>query len=384
MKILVTGGAGFIGSHTVDRLLVKGYEVRILDNLQPRVYPKGKPSYLPPEAEFILGDVRDREMMNRALKGVDAVFNLAAYQDYMPDFSTFFHVNTVSTALLYEIIVENRYPVQKVVLASSQAVYGEGKYQCINDKCQMKNTQFPGQRSEEQLKQGDWHIRCPGCGEPMKSLQIDEDTTNPHTSYGISKYALELAGFALGRRYNIPTVALRYSIVQGPRNSYYNAYSGACRIFTMRALNGKSPIIYEDGQQLRDYVYVGDVVKANLLVLESNTANWEAFNVGGQRQVTVEELSRLIITTCGGKLEPEISGVFRLGDTRHTVSDSSRLCSLGWEPRTPLEMIVKEYVAWVRAHPDWEDVYKQAEREMEQAGVIRQAKGWMCGDKRKP
>ena len=374
MRILVTGGAGFIGSHTVDRLLAEGYQVCILDNLQSWVHPKGKPSYLPQEAEFVLGDVRDRAALNQALQGVDVVFHLAAYQDYMPDFSTFFLVNTVSTVLLYELIVENKYPVQKVVLASSQAVYGEGKYQCTNDQCPMTNSQFPAQRSEEQLRRGDWEVRCPGCRAEMEPLPIDEETPHPHTAYGISKYALELAAFALGRRYSIPTVALRYSIVQGPRNSYYNAYSGACRIFTMRVLNGKPPILYEDGQQLRDYVYVGDVVEANLLVLENDAADGLAFNVAGMRPVTVEELAHLIVAACGSGVEPEIPGVFRFGDTRHTVSDAGRLRALGWQPKTPVETIVEEYVAWVRAQPDWQDVYEQAEREMVQVRVLRQVR----------
>lgn len=373
MKVLVTGGAGFIGSHTADRLLSAGYSVRILDNLQPRVHPKGKPAYLPPEAEFILGDVRDRVALNLALQGVDAVFHLAAYQDYMPDFSTFFQVNTVGTALLYELVVEHRYPVHKVVLASSQAVYGEGKYQCPNVQCSMPNPQFPMPRSTEQLQQGDWEVRCPDCEIEMEPLPIDEETPHPHTAYGISKYALELAALALGRQYGIPTVALRYSIVQGPRNSYHNAYSGACRIFTMRALNGKPPILYEDGQQLRDYVYVGDVVEANLLALESDAADGQAFNVAGMRPVTVAELARLIVAACGNQVEPETPGIFRLGDTRHTMSDAGRLHALGWEPKTPVERIVEEYVAWVRAQPDWQDVYEQAEREMARAGVIRQS-----------
>lgn len=320
-----------------------------------------------------MGDVRDREALNQALQGVDAVFHLAAYQDYMPDFSTFFQVNTVSTALLYELIVENKYPVRKVVLASSQAVYGEGKYQCTNDKCQMTTPQFPEQRSEEQLRSGDWDIHCPGCGTEMKPLPIEEDSPHPHTAYGISKYALELVAFELGRRYGIPTVALRYSIVQGPRNSYYNAYSGACRIFTMRALKGKPPILYEDGRQLRDYVHVGDVVEANLLALKSNGADGQAFNVAGMRPVTVEELAQLIVAACGSRAVSEISGVFRLGDTRHTVSDASKLCALGWKPKTPVETIVEEYVAWVRTQSGWQDVYEQTEREMAQAGVIRQS-----------
>jgi dTDP-L-rhamnose 4-epimerase len=141
----------------------------------------------------------------------------------------------------------------------------------------------------------------------------------------------------------------------------------------MRSLKGQPPILYEDGRQLRDYVYVGDVVEANLLVLESDAANGQVFNVAGIRPVTVEELARLIVTACGSQVEPEISGAFRLGDTRHTVSDTSKLCTLGWKPKTPVETIVEEYVAWVRAQPDWQDVYEQAEKEMARAGVIRQS-----------
>lgn len=377
MKILVTGGAGFIGSHTMDRLLAEGYQVRILDNLQPRVHPKGKPTYLPPEAEFILGDVRDRELLNQGLQGVDAVFHLAAYQDYMPDFSTFFQVNTVSTALLYELIVEHKYPVQKVVLASSQAVYGEGKYQCLKH-----NVQFPDQRPMQQLERGEWEVKCPVCRVMMKPLPIDEQSLRPHTAYGISKYALELVAFELGRRYGIPTVALRYSIVQGPRNSYYNAYSGACRIFTMRALKGEPPILYEDGRQLRDYIYVDDAVEANLLVLKSDAADGQAFNVAGMRPVTVEELAQLIVAACGSRVKPEISGVFRLGDTRHTVSDASKLCALGWKPKTAVGTIVEEYVRWVMTQPDWQNFYEEAEREMARAGVLQrvQVDGKRVGD----
>ena len=366
MKILVTGGAGFIGSHTVDLLLEKGHRVKILDSLQQRVHPRGKPVYVPKEVEFIHGDVRSREDMNRALQDVEAVFHLAAYQDYMPDFSTFFHVNTTSTALLFELIVEQRYPIEKVVLASSQSVYGEGKY-----RCEAHGIQYPSPRSSEQLERRDWEVHCPVCNAFMEPMPIDEAMVNPHTAYGISKYSLEMVGKHLGKKYGIPTVSMRYSIVQGPRNSFYNAYSGICRIFTLRLLHDQPPVVYEDGEQLRDYVYVGDVARANVLALEDERADYECFNVAGQQGTTVLEFAHLTARVCGKDIEPLVPGVFRFGDTRHTVSTSARLEALGWKASVPLPQIVEEYVEWVKAQPDAEDYYAEAERKMKAMNVVR-------------
>jgi dTDP-L-rhamnose 4-epimerase len=366
MRVLVTGGAGFIGSHTAEALLARGYDVRVLDALQPRVHPEGWPRYLPPEIERLEGDVRDPAVWRRALEGVRVVYHLAAYQDYMPDFSTFFAVNTVSTALLFETIVADRLPIEKVILASSQAVYGEGKY-----RCPPHGTLSPGPRPLAQLAAGRWEVLCPQCREPLAPLPIDEAAVNPHTAYGISKYALEMAGFALGRRYGIPTVVLRYSIVQGPRNSFNNAYSGVCRIFTLRLLHGRPPVIYEDGLQERDYVHIADVVRANLLVLDRQEADFEAFNVGGQRAVTVLEMARLVAEACGRDISPEIPGAYRVGDTRHTVSSSEKLGRLGWRPEIPVERIVRDYVAWVREQPEAQDSTDAAEAAMQQAGVLR-------------
>jgi len=276
-KVLVTGGAGFIGSHTVDLLLEKGYEVRVLDSLTPPVHPKKeKPAYLPEDVEFILGDVQNRNDMEKALQGVSAVFHLAAYQDYLTDFSKFAFVNDGGTALLYEMIVNHRLPIEKVVLGSSQAVYGEGKYQCAEH-----GAQYPPMRCLEQLERGDWEVKCPACDRQMNLVPTDESRVNPHNQYAVSKYAQELYALTLGRRHGIPTVALRYSITQGPRQSIHNAYSGVLRSSVIRLLNNLPPVIYEDGQQLRDYVFVGDVAQANLLALEKDTASFEVFNVGG-------------------------------------------------------------------------------------------------------
>lgn len=370
MKVLVTGGAGFIGSHTVDLLLQKGYDVRILDSLQPRVHPRGKPDYVPREAEFIQGDVANPADLAQALTGMDFVFHLAAYQDYLPDFSNFIHTNTESSALMFELIVADpkRYPVQKIVFASSQAVAGEGKYRCLHEGTLF----YPGPRSITQLRRGDWDWPCPECGGPAKPQLIDETSCNhPHTAYGISKYAVELLAFNLGQRYGIATAALRYTYVQGPRNSFYNAYSGIARRFALRMRAGLPPICYEDGQQLRDYVNVFDVARANVSVLESPKANGLAYNVGGGRAVSVWEFAQIMLTASGSSLEPQVPGEFRLGDTRHTVSDISRMRALGWEPVTPVEDNVRQYLEWLDTQSGTEEYLFEAERIMAEQGVIQ-------------
>jgi len=376
VKVLVTGGAGFIGSHTVDRLLADGHAVRILDALRPPVHDNSSlPLYVPTDdAEFVYGDIRDRAAWEQALKGIDAVFHLAAYQDYLPDFSTFFHVNTVSTGLLYEIIVANQLPVRKVIVASSQAVYGEGKYACAN--CRMGAAggdaiRYPPPRGDAQLRAGQWDVVCPVCGMPMEPQWTNESVTSPHNAYAISKYSQELIAMRLGTRYGIPTVCLRYSIVQGPRQSFRNAYSGVLRIFAQRILAGKHAVSYEDGSQLRDYVSVHDVTRANLLMLEDERADFQVFNVGGDRRVSVLEYAHLIAKRAGRIVEPEIPGTYRFGDTRHIFSDISNLKSLGWQPTVSLEQIVDEYLDWIRAQPDFRDHSAGADARMETLGVLR-------------
>ena len=370
MKVLVTGGAGFIGSHTVDLLLEKGYQVRILDSLQPRVHPRGKPDYVPAEVEFIKGDVADPGALARALDGVDYVFHLAAYQDYMPDFSRFIHTNTESAALMFELIVADpkHYPVQKIIFASSQAVSGEGKYRCVANGAVF----YPGPRSPEHLCRAQWDFTCADCGGPAEPQLIDEATcNNPHTAYGVSKYAIELLAFNLGRRYGIATAAMRYTYVQGPRNSFYNAYSGIARRFALRIRAGLPPVCYEDGQQLRDYVNVYDVARANLLALESPQADGMAFNVGGGRAVTVREFARIMLDASGSSLEPQVPGEFRLGDTRHTVSDITRMQALGWQPTIPVEANVHQYLDWLDTQTGTEEYLFEAERIMAEQGVVQ-------------
>jgi dTDP-L-rhamnose 4-epimerase len=369
MNILVTGGAGFIGSHTVDLLLKKGHNVRIIDNLYPRIHPTGrKPAYLPDEAEFIIGDVCNPEHMNHALKDIDVVYHLAAHQDYLPDFSTFALVNDASTALLYELIVKYRMPIRKVILASSQSVYGEGRYYCPQH-----GIQYPSLRSLSQMALGKWDIRCEKCHDKMEPLLTDEAVIGPHNQYAVSKYCQELYALTLGKRYDIPTVVLRYSITQGKRQSYHNAYSGILRNFTLSLLNDSSPIIYEDGQQLRDYVYVGDVVNANLLVMENKAADYQVYNVGGNQVITVLDYLKITQNVIGKNIPPAIRGEFRFGDNRNCISDSSKLMKLGWQSKTQLDAIVAEYVDWVKEQAEFSiNEHNKAYRNMIETGVIRE------------
>ncbi len=366
MRALVTGGAGFVGSHLADALLQWGYSVRVLDNLEPRVHPRGVPSYLAKDVEFVHGDLRNKHDVEKALEGVSIIFHHAAYQDYMPDYSKFFHSNVAGTALLFEVIREKKLTVQKFVLASSQSVYGEGQYRCPEHGfC------LPPARSVEQLDRGEWNLRCQSCRLELEPLLLTEDHPNPASPYGLSKYSQEIVALRLGRMLGIPTVALRYSITQGARQSFYNAYSGICRIFTRNLLNEKPPLIYEDGLQRRDYVHVDDVVRANLLVLDDPRANYEAFNVGTGRVVTVRDYAHLLAKKMAVAIEPVIPGAYRVGDVRHTVSSIEKISRLGWKPTKGLPEIFDDYLAWLETVNDSGDYFTPAFEEMKQGGIVR-------------
>lgn len=381
MRVLVTGGAGFIGSHTVDLLLARGHTVRVLDSLAPPVHAEASiPPYLPAEVEFVRGDVRDSVAWSRALQDVDTVIHLAAYQDYLTDFSKFFHVNTVGTALLYETIVAEKLPIQKVVVASSQSVYGEGKYHCLkhnpgsqNGKGRGDSFVYPPPRTEAQLLRRDWDIRCADCGALLRWMPTDERHVNPHNQYAQSKYTQEMIALNLGARYNVPSVCLRYSIVQGARQSFRNAYSGILRNFTQRLLAGQAPVCYEDGLQVRDYVYVGDVARANLLVLQDARADFQIFNVGGECAITVLEYAELLQKKLNVEIAPQRPGLYRFGDTRHIVSDVTKIKELGWAPTRTIQEIAEEYTAWARSQPDLRDYYTEAEAGMLARGTLRVA-----------
>jgi dTDP-L-rhamnose 4-epimerase len=366
-RVLITGGAGFIATHTALALLARGYEVRALDSLTPPVHTGTAPTWLSGEVELQVGDIRDRAAVAKALDGVEAVVHLAAYQDYLTDFSKFFHTNTVGTALIYELIVEGRLPIRKVVVASSQAVYGEGGHYCDQD-----GTFQPGLRGEEQLAEASWEIVCPTCGGPARQQVANEDAVNPQNQYALSKYTQELIALSLGRRYAIPTTCLRYSITQGRWQSPYNAYSGICRIFTLRVLAGRPPVVFEDGRQLRDYVYAGDVAAANVLALEDSRTEGGVYNVAGDHALSALEYAELVVRRLGADLEPEVPGYYRFGDTRHIVSDNSRLKALGWAPTLSPGEIIDEYAEWAgqEGFPDHSGASLQRMLEL---GVLRHA-----------
>jgi dTDP-L-rhamnose 4-epimerase len=363
---LVTGGAGFIGSHTVDLLLERGDQVRVLDSLQPRVHPQGRPGYLSAEAELIVGDTADRNVLDRALEGVDVVYHLAAYQDYMTDFSTFIHTNTESSALLFELLVNGRHRVRKIVFASSQSVAGEGRYECSEH-----GVITPDARPIEQLERGDWELHCPNCDRVMEPRLIDEATVRPHTAYAVSKCAIELLARGLGSRYGIPTACMRYTYVHGPRNSFFNAYSGVLRRFALRVGHGLSPVCYEDGGQRRDYVNVRDVARANLLAMDADHAGPRVYNVGGGRPITVLEFAHIVLDAYGSKVEPEVPGSFRVGDTRHTVSDLEAISAIGWKPVVPAEESVREYVEWLSTYRDTRQYLDEAEKVLAESQIVR-------------
>jgi dTDP-L-rhamnose 4-epimerase len=372
MKILVTGGAGFIGSHTVDALLALGHDVRILDNLQKPVHLKGKPPWLQAEAEFLLGDVRNKGDWEKALQGIDAVYHLAAYQDYLPDFSTFFHVNAVSTALLYEVAIEKAMDLAKVIVASSQFVQGEGLYLCPHcDK-----TSGASMRPESQLMEGAWEQICAYCERELLWQWTPETHASPPNAYAMAKQSQEIQALTFGRRYKIPSVAFRYSIVQGPRQSFYNAYSGACRIFSLHYYFGKAPTIYEDGRQCRDFINIHDVVKANLMALTDERMDNQVFNVGGGEAYTVFDFSEIVRMEIQKYHDTElpvasVPGQYRYGDTRNACSDTEKLLSLGWKPEFAPSDSVREYVEWLYAQDNVEDILEYAEQTMQRLNVVR-------------
>jgi dTDP-L-rhamnose 4-epimerase len=368
MRVLVTGGAGFIGGHLVDRFLSEGYRVRILDNLDARVHPYGKPSWLPSRAEFINGDVRDRQTLLGALQDVDIVSHQAAYQDYMPDFSRFLDVNAVGTALLFELIVEKKLKIRKVIVASSQAVYGEGQYDCFQHGLVQ-----PVPRSIAQLDRGDWEVHCPTCREKCTPRLLEESYNNPYNQYAVSKLAEEKVALGLGWLHGIPTVALRYSITQGPRQSLFNHYSGICRIFVSCALRGESLTIYEDGKQTRDFVHIQDVVDANMLVLADERANFQAFNVGSGHRLSVLEYAEAVRSAVGRQVSLCISNEYRRGDNRHSVSSIEKLRGLGWNAQRDLSSILTDFIGWVDEIGGIPNSISDAYAAMKNAGVVLSA-----------
>ncbi len=365
--VLVAGGAGFIGSHLVDALIAKGYSVRVLDNLSPPAHNGKLPVWFNKQAEFVRGDVRKSSDWLKCLKGVDYVFHLAAYMDYHPDFSKFFDTNTRSTALLYEIAVQKKLPIKKIIVAASQSVYGEGKYHCTKH-----GIFYAKPRSETQLKKHKWDIVCPQDKSVAKILpELETDELWPQIPYAISKAASEKLCITLGRAYGIPSVSVRYSIVQGSRQSFRHFYSGALKDFSIRALAGLPIRMQEDGQQIRDFVNVHDVVNAHLAIMRNSKADYQIFNIGSGESTRVMELAKMVSKVTEAPFEPELRGEFRINSPRNSVMSIDRLKKLGWRPEYKLEDSVKEYVEWARDYPEAIDYWKKTYQTMEKQNIIK-------------
>jgi len=370
-NVLVTGGAGFIGSHLVDALIEKRHRVRVLDALVSQVHGENAvPAYLNPEAEFIAGDVCDREVVDRALDGIDVVFHEAAevgVGQSMYEIHRYVRANDLGTAVLLEAILARRPQIKKIVVASSMSIYGEGAYTC--EGC---GTMAPQLRPVSQLLERRWEVECPKCGKYLSPAPTTEEKPLfPTSVYAVTKQDQEQFCLAVGRSYGIPAVALRYFNVYGTRQALSNPYTGVCAIFSARLLNGNRPLIFEDGEQTRDFVHVSDIVRANLLALETNRADYQAINVGTGVSTSIRTVSRLLAEGLGLDLEPEIVSKYREGDIRHCVADISKAKSLlGYEPQVKLERGIPELLTWVRDQAAKDQVVS-ATAELESRQLVR-------------
>jgi dTDP-L-rhamnose 4-epimerase len=364
----VTGGAGLIGSHLSDLLLKEGYTVRILDNLEPQTHRKGKPPWIPPQVEFLDADIRDRAAVAAALRDVDVVFHQAAYGGYMPEMAKYVHVNSFATAQMLEVIRDENLPVEKVVVASSQAVYREGAA-----LCEEHGLVFPHTRPTGQLAEGDYAVRCPVCGETSTSTPTPEEApTGGETVYAITKSDQERLVLTWGRQTGVPTVALRYSCTYGPRQSIFNPYTGVIAIFCTRLLNSQPPVLYEDGEQTRDFCYVGDVARANLLAARSDVLDGLPVNVGSGRATTIREVARMVSEAMEVPIEPIARGEFRPGEMRHLTSDISRAREAGYAPEVQLQSGIERYIGWIRDQGDVRDYFADAEKLLRAKSIVHE------------
>ncbi len=367
-KTLVTGGAGFIGSHVVDLLLKSGHGVRIFDNLELPTHQEGKPNHLSPDAEFFQGDVRNREQLSRALKGMDSVVHLAATGGFTPEIIKFFDRNTIGTATLLELMQTEHTGVERIVVASSVAVYGEGAYHCA--KCGRQNGST---RPVRQLEAKQWELLCPKCGQVMKPMATDEEKLiSPEKPYSISKFDEERLVLGFGKDYGIHACALRFFLTYGPRQSLTNPYTGILAIFSSRLMNDMEPILFEDGNQTRDFVFVEDVAKAIAMTLTEPKANQQVFNVGTGKATTVREIALILARLLKkSTIEPKISELFRPGEARHIYADISRITQIGYSPSISVEEGIGKIVPWMMAQKDVQEHFSIAMKRLSRLGVVR-------------
>src|SRR5947209_2122999 len=365
-RALVTGGAGLIGSHLADLLRREGWTVRILDNLEPQTHRKGKPAWVSDETEFIEGDIVDRTTMTAALQDIDVVFHQAAYGGYMPEIAKYVQVNSFGTAQMLEIIREQNLQVKKIVVASSQAVYSEGA-----GLCPEHGLVFPDVRPVGQLQKGDWAAKCPVCGAVTTSAPTPERApVGGETVYGLTKVDQEKLVLLWGKQIGIPTVALRYSCTYGPRQSIFNPYTGVIAIFCTRLLNDLPPVLYEDGEQTRDFSFVEDIARANLLAATTDKLDGLPVNVGSSKGVPIREVAEQISDALNIRIAPEINREFRPGEMRHLTSGTDRIRAAGYEPQVDLATGIGRYLDWIRGQADVKDYFSEAAEILRSKGIV--------------
>jgi dTDP-L-rhamnose 4-epimerase len=372
--VLVTGGAGYIGSHLVDALVARDYRVTVLDNLEPQVHRTGQwPSYANPRAQYVRGDVRDRAAFEPLVLAADAVVHFGAAVSVgqsMYQVDRYVDVNTRGTALLLDILVNAKHHVQKVIVASSIGVYGEGAYRCDVD-----GTVAPTIRAKAQLAARDWEQRCPACHRHVVSIPTPEDKPLYRDNiYSMTKYHQEEMVLLIGKTYGIPAVAPRFFNVYGPRQSLSNPYAGVAAIWLSRLLNGRQPVVFEDGGQLRDFVSIHDVVDCLILMLEKSGADYLPVNIGSGETVTILEIARLLQRLLGSSIEPQVTHSGRQFDIRHNTADITRAReTLGFAPKVTLEQGFAELIDWAKSTPDVAvDFFDRALDELKEKGLLVQ------------
>ena len=374
-NILITGGAGFIGSNLTVKLVSKGYNVTILDNLSKQIHGENQDSTLynsiKDKATFILGDVCNKSDWQKALRNQDSVIHLAAETgtgQSMYEITRYNEVNIIGTAHLLNILANQEHTIEKILIASSRSIYGEGKYLCHNH-----GVTYPNERNAADMAKGNFNPICNKCNKELILKATDENSKiHPSSIYGITKQQQEQMILLMGKALKIPAVALRYQNVYGPGQSLSNPYTGILSIFSTRLLNGNDIDIYEDGEESRDFVFIDDVVDATVLALEKKEANHQIFNVGSGVATTVLEVANTLKKLYASNVNINISGKYRLGDIRHNYADLSKIKNvLGFHPMFNFRTGISEFVNWVKTQNIQEDKYENSIKELKQKGLIK-------------
>ncbi len=347
-QILITGGAGFVGSHLADGLLAAGHSVRILDDLTPQVHAGGRPDYLSRDVELVVGDVRDPNRLREVLAGVEVVYHFAAtvgVGQSMYEIARYMSVNTQGTAELLQAMLDAKLSPEKLIVASSMSIYGEGRYVCAS--CGLAAA--PPVRSVQQLRSGQWDLPCGACGGVLEPVPTDETKPSEINSvYALSKRDQEELCLIFGRNYGIPVTALRFFNIYGTRQALSNPYTGVAAVFASRMLNGNAPLVFEDGEQMRDFVSVQDIVRANMLAMERPASDGAVINIGCGQPISIRRVAEILARALGKDLEPVITNKYRAGDIRHCYADISKARALlGYEPQVTHEEGFRELAAWL-------------------------------------